>query len=102
MVNAKRVGQALLLGCLLGSVSGCFRAQIYHDAAPLRETPDAELRQVSTLFASTELEEAAELRTVCPSGVSRVEVKQTAGDGAFHYLTLGMYSPQTLRVWCKR
>ena len=102
MVNAKRVWAATLLVGSLSTLGGCYQAHVYHDAATLKNAPDAELRQVSTLFATTELEEAAELRTACPSGVSRVDVLQTAGDGAFHYLTLGMYSPQTVRVWCKR
>lgn len=87
---------------MLLSLGGCYQTQLYLDADSLRTEPDAEVRQLSTLFATAEWQEPRELRMLCPGGVSRVEVLQTATDGAFHYLTLGMYSPQTVRVWCQR
>jgi hypothetical protein len=101
MVNAKRTAifsVILMLGYLAAAIK---RTSIWKPVSNLL-SPDAVVRQISTLFATTELEEARALRTVCPGGVSQTEVKQTAADGAFHYLTLGMYSPQTVRVWCQR
>ncbi|MFZ8895029.1 MAG: Bor/Iss family lipoprotein [bacterium] len=100
MVNAKRT--AIFSAILMLGTSGCYQTHLYLEASEQPPEPDAVVRQISTLFATTELEEARALRTVCPGGVSQMEVEQTAADGAFHYLTLGMYSPQTVRVWCQR
>ena len=93
-----------LVGLICSTIllSGCFTVNLYHDMDRLQYEPDGELQPVNTLFATAELEKTTVLRRICPSGVSRVEVQQTILNGAFHYLTLGMYSPQTIRVWCKR
>ena len=100
MVNAKRT--AIFSVILMLGTSGCYQTYLYLEASEQPPEPDAVVREISTLFTTTELEEARALRTVCPGGVSQMEVEQTAADGAFHYLTLGMYSPQTVRVWCQR
>ena len=100
MVNAKRT--AIFSAILMLGTSGCYQTHLYLEASEQPPEPDAVVREISTLFTTTELEEARALRTVCPGGVSQMEVEQTAADGAFHYLTLGMYSPQTVRVWCQR
>ena len=100
MVNAKRT--AIFSIILMLGTSSCYQTYLYLEASEQPHEPDAVIRQISTLFATTELEEARALQTVCPGGVSQMEVEQTAADGAFHYLTFGMYSPQTVRVWCQR
>ena len=74
----------------------------YHNLDELRPNPDGELKSISTLFASTQVGGPAELRKICPSGVSRMEIEQTFTDGLVHYMSIGMYSPQTIRAWCKR
>ena len=100
MVNAKRT--AIFSIILMLGTSSCYQTYLFLEASEQPHEPDAVVRQISTLFATTELEEARALQTVCPGGVSQMEVEQTAADGAFHYLTFGMYSPQTVRVWCQR
>ena len=94
--------QRCLIGLLVWSVTGCYRLQFYHDTVPLRATPDGEIQHSSTAFAAVEIQTPTKLRPLCPSGASKLEFEQTWGDGLLHYLTLGFYSPQTIRVWCKR
>jgi hypothetical protein len=100
MINAKRTAIFGVISML--GISSCYQTRLYLEASEQPPEPDAVVPQISTMFATAELEEARALRTVCPGGVSQMEVQQTAADGAFHYLTLGMYSPQSVRVWCQR
>ncbi|MBF0236480.1 MAG: hypothetical protein HQM12_02145 [SAR324 cluster bacterium] len=79
---------------------GCYSLSFYHDVAQLRAMPDGELEQINTVFASRELTPPPSLRRICPSGVSKVEILQSFDNGMLHYLTLGFYSPMSIKVWC--
>jgi len=68
----------------------------------LREKHDGEISSISMIFAGSQIGGPAQIRSVCPSGASLIEIEQTATDGLVHYMSLGLYSPQTVRVWCKR
>ncbi len=92
----------LIMALMSSAFSGCYTMNFYHDLDQLRPVHDGEVSSVSTLFASTQIGGPAELRTVCPSGISRIEIVQTPSDGLLHYMSFGMYSPQTIRAWCKR
>lgn len=41
-----------------------------------------------------------ELEKVCPEGVARIETKQNGWNGLVSVLTLGIYTPQKLNVYC--
>lgn len=41
-----------------------------------------------------------ELDKVCPEGVARIETKQNGWNGVVSVLTLGIYTPQKLNVYC--
>ena len=62
MVNAKRT--AIFSAILMLGTSGCYQTHLYLEASEQPPEPDAVVRQISTLFATTELEEARALRTV--------------------------------------
>lgn len=95
--------KALLVGCLIIlTCIGCYRTSFYNDIDPLRPNYDGEMSHTSIVFAGIEIDSAAKLRTVCPSGVSKVEMKQSFTDGLIHFFTFSMYSSQTIQVWCKR
>lgn len=37
---------------------------------------------------------------MCPSGVSKVDVYESFGDGFLGAITLGIYAPRSYKVWC--
>ncbi|MBF0287340.1 MAG: hypothetical protein HQM14_05925 [SAR324 cluster bacterium] len=82
--------------------SGCYTTNYYTDTEPLRDSYDGETSHGSVIFAAIELDHPTQLRPLCPSGVSRLEMEQTFTDGLIHYFSFGLYSTQTTRVWCKR
>ena len=68
----------------------------------LREQPDGEISAVSSIINITQVDEPAKIRSACPSGASFVEIEQTMLDGLKNFMSLGIYSSQSIRVWCKR
>lgn len=90
----------VFLSCLF--ISSCFQMTFYSDIDRLRPEPDGETSHVSTVFGIIELDDSSSLRELCPSGVSKLNMRQSVANGAFHYFSLGFYSPQTSTVWCKR
>ena len=83
-------------------LSSCYTLRVYHDIDELREKHDGEISSISMIFSERQIGGPAQIRYVCPSGASLIEIEQTATDGLVHYMSLGLYSPQTVRVWCKR
>ncbi len=87
---------------ILSLCSGCYKTVFYTDTDQLRISHDGETSHTSTAFSLIELDPPTELRPLCPSGISKLTMEQTWTDGLLHYFTLGNYSPQTTKVWCKR
>ena len=108
MLNLKfRFNVAVILGFLITAgltvmLPGCYTLRVYHDTDMLREKHDGEISFISMIFTRRQIGGPAQIRSVCPSGASLIEIEQTASDGLVHYLSVGLYSPQTVRVWCKR
>tara|TARA_Y100001970_G_C14198849_1_gene839861 strand:+ start:1374 stop:1709 length:336 start_codon:yes stop_codon:yes gene_type:complete len=92
----------LLVTCLNFSIYGCYTVRFFHDTDKLREIHDNEIYGVSSHFTINQKKEIAQIRTACPSGASLVEIEQSILDGLANYLSLGFYSKQTIKVWCKR
>ena len=90
----------VVLGAVL--LSGCYTVQLYHDSDRLHSNPDAEASDLSVLGGTFRLEPPVALRELCPSGVSKLEVRQGALDVLIHTATLGALHQQTMRAWCKR
>jgi len=108
MINLKfSFNPVSILSLLIASVmsvmlSGCYTVRVYHDTDMLREKHDGEISSVSMLFTDSQIGGPAKISSACPGGASLIEIEQTVSDGLVHYLSLGFYSPQTIRVWCKR
>ena len=83
-------------------LAGCYTVRFYHDTDMLREKHDGEITSTSMLFPDSQIDGLTNIRSACPSGASMVEIEQSPLDGLTHYLSLGLYSQQTVRVWCKR
>ena len=92
----------LIISVMLVFLTGCYKLSIYHDTDMLREKPDGEITSLSMLFNDNQIDGPAKISSSCPGGASLIEIEQTVSDGLVHYLSLGFYSPQTIRVWCKR
>jgi hypothetical protein len=108
MFNLKLKFNVTVILCLLITTGltimlpGCYTLRVYHDTDKLREKHDGEISKISMIFGGRQIDGPAQIRSVCPSGASMIEIEQTATDGLAHYMSLGLYSPQTVRVWCKR
>ncbi len=83
-------------------LSACYTVRFYHNTDMLREKHDGEISSTSMIFTDSQIGGPANIRSACPSGASMVEIEQSTLDGLTHYLSLGLYSPHTVRVWCKR
>ena len=83
------------------SIYGCYSVRFYHDTDKLREIHDGEISAVSSIYFNRENDPAL-IRSVCPSGTSLLEIEQTFSNGLINYISLGLNSPQTVKVWCKR
>jgi len=90
---------AILMGF---SISSCYTVRFYHDTDTLREIHDGEIYSISSIVTKEQINGPAKIRSVCPSGASLTEIEQSMWDGFSHYLSLGLYSPYTIRIWCKR
>ena len=100
--NATSILSLLIAFALSVMLSGCYAVRVYHDTEMLREKHDGEISSVSMLFTDSQIGGPAKISSACPGGASLIEIEQTVSDGLVHYLSLGFYSPQTIRVWCKR
>lgn len=48
-------------------------------------------------------EQRVDVKEVCgEQSVVQMQSQQTFTDGALGFITLGIYSPHTIRVWCKQ
>jgi len=101
-INHSSIKLLLLFAALYLSLYGCYTIRFYHDTDMLREKPDGEISVKSSIINITQVDEPAQIRSACPSGASFVEIEQTMSDGLINYMSLGFYSTQTARVWCKR
>ena len=102
-INLRFVTLTLLVSVIiLLLLSGCYKIRFFHDTDMLREKHDGEISSTSMIFSESQIGGPANIRSACPSGASMVEIEQSTLDGLTNYLSLGLYSPQTIRVWCKR
>ena len=83
-------------------ITGCYKIRVFHDTDMLREIHDGELYSISLPFTESQIVRNEKVRSICPSGTSLLVIEQTVTDGLAHYLSMGLYSPSTIRVWCKR
>jgi hypothetical protein len=95
--------KAMALAMLLAAVgtSGCWRARVVN-----RDTPTGEKHETTGgiwLWGLVSTE-SAHVKTAekCPDGLAQVESEHTFLDGFLGALTLGLYTPVTIRYTCAR
>jgi hypothetical protein len=92
------IRHAILIGGLAILASGCYHATIETGAPPSPEVVDKEMMSgwVLGLVPPKTVNTAAE----CKNGVSKVETQQTFVDGLIRVITLGIYTPMSVKVTC--
>jgi Bor protein len=81
---------------LLGSA--CFHQSVSTGQAP--SSTVVEHQFVKTWLWGIIPADTIDVRQKCPSGVAKVETEQSFVNGLVGIVTLGIYSPQHLRVTC--
>ncbi len=89
----RAISSALLL-----STVGCFHQVVHSGLTP--STTIVEKQYVATWLWGIVPAEPIDTRESCPSGVATVETQQTFMNGFVGVLTLGIYSPQSVRITC--
>jgi hypothetical protein len=92
----RRTPLALVL--CAGVLSGCFHQTIQTGRTPGSTTLEKEY--VATWLWGIVPAKPIDVRQQCPGGVATIETQQTFMNGFVAVLTLGIYSPQYLKVTC--
>lgn len=87
-----------ILSALLVSTAGCFQQTMHSGLTP--STTIVEHEFVATWLWGIVPATPIDTRQSCPSGVATVETQQTFMNGFVGVLTLGIYSPQSVRITC--
>lgn len=88
------------LGALL-LVSGCATQRVYSQSELGGTLPSYEKSQPFFVYGIGQTQET-NAREICgKSGIDRVETTQTFLDGFLGVITLGIYTPRTVQVYCK-
>ena len=86
------------LAVLFLATTACFHQTIQSGLTPT--TTVVEKQYVATWWWGIVAATPIDVRQTCTSGVATVETQQTFMNGFVGLLTLGIYSPQSLRVTC--
>ena len=88
----------LALVALVLATSACFHQAVHSGLPP--STTVVEEPFVATWLWGIVPAKPIDVRQTCPSGVATVETQQSFVNGLVGVVTLGIYSPQHLRVTC--
>jgi hypothetical protein len=93
----RRLFSALALGCTIVT-AGCYH-QVIHSGRPAGSTVIERPWTSTWIFG---LVRAEEINTVaeCPTGVATVESQRSFANGLVGLLTLGIYTPVSVRITC--
>ena len=94
-MNWKRIITSLAASL---SITACFHQVVQTGLAA--GTPVVEKAWVSTWLWGLVAAAPIDVRTQCRSGVATVETQQSFGNGIASILTLGIWSPQNVRITC--
>jgi hypothetical protein len=96
-ITLRRAG----LVAALALAAGCYNVTIRPEGGYRVATPPTfEQRQDFYLWGLVG-ESHIDTRTVCKNGTSQLQSQVRFVDGLLTLVTLGIYSPETARVWCK-
>ncbi len=96
--SRRRAALALLVG-VLAMGSGCWRATVVNRGVREGEPHETTGRIFIYGLVSTD---SAHVKTgqICPNGVARVQSEHTFVDSLLGLVTLGIYTPVTIRYTC--
>lgn len=79
----------------------CFRDATV-TGLPMSERPELEEWRNHFLFGVVRgiRTDDVQLTEVCPQGVARIETKQNGWNGVVSVLTMGIYTPTKLKIYC--
>lgn len=80
------------------ATTACFHQSVQSGLQP--SSTIVEHEYVSTWLWGIVAAEPIDVRQQCPTGVAKVETEQSFMNGLVGVVTLGIYSPQRLRVTC--
>lgn len=92
-----RRSRAILTALLLPTI-GCFHQTMHSGLTP--STTIVEKQYVATWLWGIVPAEPIDTRQSCPTGVATVETQQTFMNGFVGAITLGIYTPQSVRITC--
>lgn len=81
------------------SLSGCYRDAIVSGAVP-QDQPAVDKWRSHFLWGLVRGVDDFDERSVCPSGIARIEMRQNGWQGLVNVLTLGIYTPFKLKIFC--
>jgi hypothetical protein len=92
----------LLVATLLASFTftGCMTHTYRTGLRPAQAEADYDSWHHHILWGLVTLSDEIDLREICPDGAAVMHNKQTFLNGFVGYLTIGIYSPSTVKVWC--
>lgn len=91
------VGVVMLL-----SLSGCSTVTIHPKTSHKLATPPSFEKSEPFFFWGLKGEHRIDVREVCKDKlVKQMQSQETFVDGFFTIITLGIYSPHSIKVWCE-
>jgi hypothetical protein len=96
--------RAFALGVSLGIalLPGCMRHEYVVSGTVPRQTKVFSAWQHNFFWGSVSATNPIDLRAVCPEGISRIESEISLEQTFMHALTLGIYGPTKMRVYCRK
>lgn len=100
-MNVSIALQRACLTLVLATAAGCYSVTARPDGGfKVATKPTYEQRQDFYLWGLVG-ENHIDTKQVCPGGAAQIQSQVTFVDGLLNLVTLGIYSPQSARIWCK-
>jgi len=90
--------QALILGGVAVLVGGCYHATVETGAAPSEQV--VEHCCAAAFLGGLVAPKPVKTEAACAHGVARVETSRSFSNVVFTVLTVGLYSPMSVRITC--
>ena len=81
------------------TATGCYKTDFVNPSVKAASTPAADMWQSHFLFGLIPGGDI-DLKEICPSGVAKVHEELTFSNGLVGFLTLNLYSPNRVQVYC--
>ena len=89
----------LLALALMLTMTGCFRQTFVDNTKSMEEQPSVALWQKNLIFGLVAGPDI-NMEDACPSGIAKVEEYFSFPNGVATLITLGLFSPYTIELYC--